>query len=110
MELQSQLGVEVPSQSRANYSSAKEIETGLVVAHHDTEVFGYVIEQNFQWVFRPQLLLGTKDSILKRSSVGHGEILGIPRADKLQNHLHEFFASQFRSREMIEHRESVFST
>lgn len=102
MKLQTELGAEIPAQCRANNASTQEIEPCGVVAHHDPEILWDVIQKDFKGVFRSDVLFRIEDSVVKRSSVYQGEVVGVSCAGELEDHFHQFFAGELRSREVVE--------
>lgn len=53
-------------------------------------------------MLRLQVLLCAEDVVPQDALVHQCEVLRVPRTDKLQDHLHEFFARQFGTGECVE--------
>lgn len=103
VQFQTDLGLDVPSERRANDTGAEDIQSGLVVAHCDCEIFGDIVHQDFQGVLGANILLRVQDLVDEDTAIAEGEILWISRTKELDNHLQKFFACKFRAWHIIEH-------
>ena len=96
LELQAELGVDVPAEGRAEESGAKVVHAVLGIAQHDGKILGYVFEQDMQRMHVLDHRLCVQDAIVEdvtfRFGLGKRKILGVPSAEKLEGVLHDFFA------------------
>ena len=111
-ELHAELAVDVPAEGRTNDPGAEVVHAILGIAQHDGEVFGDVVEQDMQRMHLVNDGLFLQDAVVEDVAfafrLGKGEVLGIPGAEKLQGVLHDFFAGQFATGEVIEYKCPVF--
>ena len=112
LQLQPELRLHVPPNRAAQHTGAEVVVSVIGVAQHDSKVLGYVVQENMQGMYRVDDGIGIENAVVedmpRRRVMAEREVPRISRAQELQRHFHQLFASQFAAREVVEDLFAMF--
>ena len=65
MELESNLGADIPPQRRADHSRSEVVVSSIRVSEHDSEVFGDIIQHDQEGMFGFDIRFGVQDAVVE---------------------------------------------
>lgn len=91
MQLQPNLSPNIPPQRGANDTRSEEVKARFFIAHHDGEILRDILDQDLKGILGSDIHFRAENTVMKDPIVSQREVLRIPRAHKLQYHLHQLF-------------------